>query len=93
MGKIMSIIGGSLVVDVVETEVGTGSSCTVETCNDENTLTRMASESPEESSVQTDPSEVILLTITERLLQAEAELSSTKQELAKTSNELSQVKS
>ena len=77
------------VVDVVET----GSSCTVETCNDENTLTRMASESPEESSVQTDPSEAILLTITERLLQVEAELSSTKQELAKTSNELSQVKS
>ena len=81
------------VVDVVETEIGTGSSCTVETCNDENTLTRMASESPEESSVQTDPSEAILLTITERLLQVEAELSSTKQELAKTSNELSQVKS
>ena len=80
-------------VDVVETEVGTGSSCTVETCNDENTLTRMASESPEESSVQTDPSEAILLTITERLLQVEAELFSTKQELAKTSNELSQVKS
>jgi len=79
----------------------TATPCTVntgETCTDEGTDTSMLSESPDvktgpDEAVQTDPDEEMLIALSEHLLQLEAELSTTREELESRSNELSHVKS
>jgi len=69
------------------------SSTTSDICTDEDTLTGMTSESPEETSVHSDSGGEMLLAIIQHLLRIQVELYSTKEELAKTSNELLHVKS